>query len=426
MKAKIFLVMIAACISYAMVAFRADAGEVGPVSTPFATAYNNGMKIIKFGATLHAVYMVFYNPGVSSSRIVYATSTDDGNNWISVVYLDGYPYEPSLAVDANGNPHICLIKDIALTNEPRHLVLHWWKDSAVWQEEIVNVINSATPQLFYKPAITTHGAPGGFQTVHIVWGDYDSNRAPEFNRIRYWNNVDRGVETVRCCGPGTHVFQNPSIALDQLNPGNPRVNVVFENSESSPPEIEHWQRIGIDIWQQKDPQVSRGDFLTGGGKTPSLTADANGNLHCIWKNPTNVALYHDLFTNCDGLEQWAKNCRASLDPLLVRLPSLGVDILEVPAIHRNAATWVEGIFSNAEFDIYYALYKGWGCNDSWTDVTQLTETQFPIEGFPHVFSTPINNFPGNCRLDFVYTKNIGVARTVEHEAVTVNCLPSCN
>lgn len=420
MKAKIFLVMIAASVSFSMAAFGVHAGEIEPVFTDKATAWNNGKKIVRFGDTLHVVYMKEYDPGTLQRRVLYEYSTDQGGSWILDRTLNNFS-QPSLAVDGNGYPHICVVGYSGVGLKDKQ-VYHWWKNGGGWNSETVSEkVTSLTVENFFTPSITI-----GDNTVHIAWR-YTSPGAAATDTIQYWNSADGNVETVFGADEGTSPLRYPSIALDNLFSSTPNVpNIVFQDNDAIPiVQIVHYRRTITDTWDFK-AYVSAEPSGFVGGITPSLDSDPNGFLHAVWRGASNQNIYHSIYNKDCFTPLWKHFCPSITDPALVRDPDIDA---RSPSIHSSGdfivATWRE-VTPPSDADVYYALYQV-GCPPpaEWGGAGSIGILG-NADSYPHVSASLIACPPGtpNVRLDFAFTTFDESDFSAWHDSrcITIHCI----
>jgi len=348
-----------------------------------ATAYNNGLKLIRDGRDwLHAVYR-------SGNSSFYSYSTNGGSSWASRELLGegGYPAltkdeQDSLYVSwiRNGNSEMCWVDTLS------HLFFSLRDQNGTWLPPCTLAIDRSTssPQVWYSPpslVVVQHTARVVYErtelTIAVPWG---------------WNMLWRLYV-------GTFPVRNPQAirwqALDTLylrnisppppTPVSPSVSLFMGKCHVvwvKQGEVYYREQIGDTAWlpilnlsQSPDSASSHPSSYLYGNRLSSLWEEALGSDY-------SVVYYRSRLVG----EDWGGRS----------LLSGGLTHAHVPSVSGNVvASWGEALDSlNSE--IYYTLWDG----SAWSAPENFSNT-LTRSSYPHLLYSPDQN---GVTLSFLWTE----------------------
>lgn len=131
MNSKVFLLVATVSLTFLCVAFRVEAGEIGPTQTNDATSFNNARKLVRgTDGVLHAVWQNYNNISCTDKQILYARSTDRGQTWVDLTFFSN-ARNPTIALDTQNNPHIVIVARWKCSPST-DVLRHWWRTIG-WQ-----------------------------------------------------------------------------------------------------------------------------------------------------------------------------------------------------------------------------------------------------------------------------------------------------
>jgi len=213
-------------------------------------------------------------------------------------------YEPSLAVDNQGNVHVAW-HDITNLNssgtDDDIFYKRWNATTGVWTNTEVVSTNSSLDSTVTSIAVDIFG------NIHIVWQDltnYSNCGTDDDIFYKRWNaTLDNWTITEVVSNESTDSSLSPSIAID--NSGNAHVvwyDITDYNNSGTDEDIFYkcWNAT-LDNWTTTEV-VSTGS--TGNSRAPSIECDGSDNLHVVWADQTGPNW--DIYYRCYNatLDNW--------------------------------------------------------------------------------------------------------------------------
>jgi hypothetical protein len=212
------------------------------------------------------VHVVWAGNTPGNYEICYRKTTNGGSAWMTsqrLTWNSGISYEPAIAVDSSGNPHV-----VWDDNTPGECEIYYKKTTnggSAWMTSQRLTWNSG---ISYEPAIAVDSSGN----PHVVWRD----NTPGNNEIYYKKTTNGGATwmTSQRLTWNSGGSYEPAIAVDSS--GNPYV-------------VWHDDTQGYQIYFKKS--TNRGSaWMTSQRLTsnsgysghPAIAVDSSGNVHVVW------------------------------------------------------------------------------------------------------------------------------------------------
>ncbi len=255
-------------------------------STVRRISWNSGPSVgpviaVDSAANLHVVW---YDESLSSGfpEIFYKKSTDGGATWSAskrLTWTSGPSYDPDIAVDSAGNPHVV------------------WYDYTPGAPEIYfkrSVDGGATWSTMKRltwtsggsnsPAITVDG-PG---KLHVVWEDY----TPGNYDIYYKSSKDGGLTWTpnKILSWTSGGSEDPAIGVDSS--GN--LHVTWHDDTLGNDEIFYRRSADGGVTWAPNKRLT---WTSGESYNSAIAIDSSANLHVVWQDntPGNAEIYYKKF-----------------------------------------------------------------------------------------------------------------------------------
>lgn len=226
---------------------------------------------------------------VESTQIFYKKRNAVNKTWtattlVSTVSTDN-SYEPTIVIDSNSNIHIVWSDCTNYNSSGTDFDIFyksWNATNKIWTS--TKVVSTESTDDSYKPSI----AIDGDDNVHIAWFDFTNyNNSGTDADIFYknWNATSRTwTITELISTKSTIASYTPSIAVDNLR----NIHIVWYDGAYYG--IVYKRRDSVSMTWTTTELVSTESVLslsiTG---DPSMVIDGIGNLHVVWRDPTNYS-----------------------------------------------------------------------------------------------------------------------------------------
>jgi hypothetical protein len=228
---------------------------------------NDGRRWAAAGSALAAalVALAFAVPGVATGAAWDAPTQLDAT---SLAEYMGYPYQPAIATDPDGNVHVVWYRTV----NGRNAIFYrrWDAGGAAWGEvESIAYHNTAT---YFRPGVACDAAGN----VHVVW--YSSYTGAYGIYYKKWENGSGWQDQVRIYDPGANYLQyHPSVACP---PGGNNVHVTWQARISTTLyQVFHLEYVPGEGWGSVT-RVDDNDVYS--AEAVGARVDAANNVYVTW------------------------------------------------------------------------------------------------------------------------------------------------
>jgi len=229
-----------------------------------------------------------YTPG--NSEIFYKKSTDGGATWIAnrrLTWTSGYSYDPVIAIDLSGNPHV-----VWVDNTPGNYEIYYTKST-----------DEGVSWTTRKRLTWTSGSSGNVDIgvdssgyLHVVWED----DTPGFTEIYYKKSKDGGATwttTKRLTWTWWGDSRQPAIAIDSSD------NLHLVWNDDTPGNEELYYKKSTDGGASWTPN-KRLTWSAHNSYNQAIAVDSSGQPHVVWEDI--MAGYYGLLyiKSTDGGATW--------------------------------------------------------------------------------------------------------------------------
>lgn len=272
-----------------------------------------------------------------TSRIYYRQSNDGGRTWSPQEQVTGTTsYEPSLAFDAAGKPHIIASQQFGEDLN----IIYTNKVGAGWANQ--EIINPGSTTFNRDGSLIVTG-PAGNQTIHAIFG----GRAGGLSRdIRvYYTRKQPGQNWTT-----PRLMQNMDFASypDITSDGNNTLNAVWMASPGDQ-DFEIYTARSTDNGATWSAVQGIGIGGEGIGQTPSVTQSTGGTVIAAWEDSDNTADgKRDIFSrfSTNGGTNWGGLVRVNDTPGLSRDVEVAAGPTNARAVWHDAADGTYHIYTS--------------------------------------------------------------------------------
>ncbi len=264
-----------------------------------------------------------------------------------LAWTSGNSFNPAIAVDSSGNPHV-----VWNDSTPGNYEVYYKKSSnggTIWTTSQRLTFNSG---ISWSPAI----AVGPSANLHLVWTDSTSENWESYYKKSSNGGISWTTSQRLTWNSGFSTY--PSVAVDSS--GNP--HVVWEDSTPGNYEVYYKKSSnGGAVWTAGQKLTS----TSGDSGIPAVAVDSSGNLHVVWTEETsgNAEIYYKKSSN--GGTSWTTGQRLTWTSGYSTDPSVAVD-----SSGNLHVVWTDDTSGHDE--IYYK--KGSNGGAIWTAGQKLTST----------------------------------------------------
>ncbi|OGD24047.1 MAG: hypothetical protein A2Y69_05560 [Candidatus Aminicenantes bacterium RBG_13_59_9] len=333
------------------------------------------------------IHVVWSDDSPGNPEIYYKKSLDGGATWTAgkkISETSGASYEPAIAVDSSGNPHVAW-----QDNSPGSGEIYYRKSTDGGSAWMAARRLTWTAGWSYRPALVIDSS----DDLHIVWEDW----TPGNPEIYYKRSMDGGT-TWTSGIEITWTAKNswgPAMAVDSSD----NLHVVWEDNTPS----------NFDIYYKKSPDAGatwmedkRLSWNSGWSAKPAVSADSASNVHIAWQDdtPGNNEVYYKKST--DGGVAWTASKRLTWNSGASASPAVAAD--SAGNVH---IVWQDA--TPGAHDIYYK--KSPDSGDNWGTGQRLTwnsgDSMYPAvaaDSFGNIHLVWADDTPGNAEI--YYRKNV--------------------
>ncbi len=333
------------------------------------------------------IHVVWSDDSPGNPEIYYKKSLDGGATWTAGKRLSqtsGASYEPAIAVDPSGNPHVAW-----QDNTPGSGEIYYRQSSDGGSTWTVVRRLTWTTGWSYGPALVIDSS----DDLHIAWEDW----TPGNPEIYYKRSTDGGTTWTS----GTEITWTsknswgPAMAVDSSD----NLHAVWEDNTPS----------NFDIYYKKSPDAGatwmedkRLSWNSGWSANPAVSADSASNVHIVWQDdtPGNNEVYYKKST--DGGVAWTASKRLTWNS----------GVSASPAVASDSAGNVHVVWQDdtpGAHDIYYK--KSSDSGDIWGTGQRLTwnsgGSMYPavaVDSLGNIHLVWADDTPGNAEI--YYRKNV--------------------